>query len=345
MTTSLRIVIMALVITAISSAPLLSSEQFFQQARDAYSAGDYQGAETIWRQRAEAGELASMFALGSLLAEGPGDYPVNYIESSEWYLKAAQLGHVGAQYYLGNAYQKGLGVMQDDEQTAYWWQKAAEQGMPKAAYQLGVQYMYGRGLPQDYEQAMKMFQIAAARGHPAARKLLSGWGLKIPKTEVIEEENDSRPIVTTDSNVQITAIAAVTEIPDQSGTGLTRKAISEPEIIGSTLSPIAGSESRILEIPPEYFTLQVAAMSKPGLVDDYIRQHQLSGDLYRYQFLRGSSTLYGLSIGTFMTREEAIAFRNQLEQSKQNESDWQTPWLRRFIDIQLLIRLLQTPEQ
>ena len=54
----------------------------------------------------------------------------------EWYRKAAEQGHAGAQNNLGVMYNNGQGVQQDYESAAYWWGKAAKQGNVKAQKEL-----------------------------------------------------------------------------------------------------------------------------------------------------------------------------------------------------------------
>jgi TPR repeat protein len=385
MIASMRFVLMATFIAVVSSGSSLSSEPTFEQAQAAFDAGDYNGADDIWRQLAAAGDVESMFALGVLLFEGPGDYPVNYTESAEWNLKASQLDHPQAQYNLGNAYQKGLGVVKDDEQAAYWWQRAAAQGMPNAAYNLGVQYMYGRGVPLDPDKALEQFKFAAARGHLTSRKLLLGWNFEIPEIMVDEvsapgepspdvttdttaqtasvapletipdqagsepviqplseqEYQDAGTVVTSDSTGQMTGTAAVSALPDQAESGAETQTAPAPMKDADVLPVFAASESRILELPKDRYTLQITAMSKPELVDSFIRQYQLTGDMYRYRYLRDASTLYALSIGSFTSSEDAIVFRDQLTRNKYK---LQTPWLRRIDDIQNLIRQMQISE-
>lgn len=384
----------------------------YQDARQAYDAAEYQRADQIWRQLANGGDLESMFALGALLYQGPGDYPVNYIESSEWYLKAASLGHADAQYNLGNAYQNGLGVWKDDQQAALWWRKAADQGLPKAAYNLGIQYVYGRGVEQDHDQALIWFRKAAARGHPGAREVLAASDFEIPVSEddvtevpaelvlrqpaetsapsslpdladnaagtstpaaqaSLQPETDTPaqadPPVTASETAESRAVTS-TEVPSATST----ENASEPETAGTraqtttavdasparetvqsvlkdpvvnTGAAVATSptmeqlESRILELEEDHYTLQMTAMSEPDRINEYIRQHSLRGDLYRFRFLRDGVTLYGLSMGNFKTRDDAITYRDHLDQTRRNTRDWQAPWPRRVIDIQNLIQL------
>ena len=48
--------------------------------------------------------------------------------AAEQYLKAAEQGDVDAMYQLGECYEDGFGVEEDEEEAIKWYRKAAEQG-------------------------------------------------------------------------------------------------------------------------------------------------------------------------------------------------------------------------
>jgi TPR repeat protein len=75
----------------------------------------------------------------------------------------ADQGHSWAQYILGEIYDNGQGVSQDNAEAAKWYRKAADQGHANAQYNLGVMYSTGQGVPQDYVEAHKWFNLAASR--------------------------------------------------------------------------------------------------------------------------------------------------------------------------------------
>lgn len=52
----------------------------------------------------------------------------SHTEAAKWWQKAAEKGFANAQVNLGNAYDKGHGVVQSSEEAIMWWQRAAEQG-------------------------------------------------------------------------------------------------------------------------------------------------------------------------------------------------------------------------
>lgn len=53
-------------------------------------------------------------------------------------LKAANLGHTGAQVTLGNHFSDGLGVIKSDEKAAYWYKRAYREGAPSGAINLAI---------------------------------------------------------------------------------------------------------------------------------------------------------------------------------------------------------------
>lgn len=74
---------------------------------------------------------------------------------------------------LGQCYQFGTGVDQDDDKAVEYYRRAADAGHPHALYSLGALYYVGDGaLQEDETQAVKYFARAAAALHPAACYLL-----------------------------------------------------------------------------------------------------------------------------------------------------------------------------
>jgi TPR repeat protein len=87
----------------------------------------------------------------------------------DWYHKAAEQGHAGAQFNLGLIYDRGLGVKQDSAQALEWFRKAAGQGNAGAQFNLGVMYARGVGVKQDSAQALDWYHKAAEQGHADAQ--------------------------------------------------------------------------------------------------------------------------------------------------------------------------------
>jgi TPR repeat protein len=86
----------------------------------------------------------------------------SYADAVSWYRKAAQQGYAPSELSLGEYYQKGWGVPQDNALAAEWYRKAADQGLAEAQFNLGSQYLYGVGLQQNYSEAYFWLDLAAA---------------------------------------------------------------------------------------------------------------------------------------------------------------------------------------
>lgn len=83
----------------------------------------------LWCRKAAAlGSVAAQFYLGLLYQEGRG-VPQDYATAADWYRRAAEAGSIEAQYNLGNLYEKGLGVPRDPGQALRWFRRAAEQAL------------------------------------------------------------------------------------------------------------------------------------------------------------------------------------------------------------------------
>jgi TPR repeat protein len=97
------------------------------------------------------------------------DEQKSYAEAARWYLKAAQKGHVGAQYNLGDMYYYGDGVQQSYAEAFYWFEKAAYQGDADALYNLGIMYDNGYGVRKSFSEAARWYLKAAKKGHVGAQ--------------------------------------------------------------------------------------------------------------------------------------------------------------------------------
>lgn len=91
-------------------------------------------------------------------------------EAAKFYQKAAEQGHVPAQFNMGIMYDIGRGVTQDYQQAIFWYGKAAEHGSVQAQNNLGFMYSEGKGVARDYITAHMWFNIAGARGNEDGRR-------------------------------------------------------------------------------------------------------------------------------------------------------------------------------
>lgn len=145
---------------------------------------DYIMALAWYLKAAEQGHAEAQFNLGMMYLNGRGveitaeayryhDAPgVQQDETLAlaWYHKAAEQGHVCAQFELGIHYAYSRGVTNDHQQAMTWYHKAAENGYAPAQFILGRKYRLGDGVMQDNQQALAWYQKAAEQGHTRAQR-------------------------------------------------------------------------------------------------------------------------------------------------------------------------------
>lgn len=121
------------------------------------------------RQKAQAGNPNSQFALAKRYFDGRRGTVQDYNEAAKWFGKAAEQGLAEAQDYLGRMYYNGYGVQQDYNEAVNWVTKAATKGCAKAQYDLGLMCYEGKGIPQDYKDAVKWYTKAAEQNYAGAQ--------------------------------------------------------------------------------------------------------------------------------------------------------------------------------
>jgi hypothetical protein len=85
----------------------------------------------------------------------------NHASALKAWLPAAQGGDKVAQTYVGEIYEKGLGIAPDYAAAASWYRKAADQGHSRALIALGFLYEQGLGVPRDPATALQLYRKAA----------------------------------------------------------------------------------------------------------------------------------------------------------------------------------------
>ena len=113
--------------------------------------GDYEKGADAYKE----GDYVTAFSVFQPLAENKGFLSLFYAEEDV----------INAQSNLGEMYQKGNGVPQDDKTAVKWYTLAAEQGNANAQNNLGFMYQYGKGIPQDHKTAVKWYTLAAEQGN------------------------------------------------------------------------------------------------------------------------------------------------------------------------------------
>ena len=130
--------------------------------------------------RAMAGNRDAQFELAEIYMQSDQDAHVELAE--EWALKAAQLGHVEAMYWLGEGYTVyAKDVQQDDPEDAkqhfkdafVWLKKASDAQHPAAILELAGYYRRGDVVEQDVTRSVALVQQAAELGEVQAMRDLA----------------------------------------------------------------------------------------------------------------------------------------------------------------------------
>lgn len=109
----------------------------------------------------------------------------NYLTALNIWMPKAQSGDPQAQNYVGEIYEKGLGIQPDYEMAYLWYKKAAKQGDSKAQMNLGFLYERGLGVEKNKAIAMEWYGRSSGLGE-----------LNIPYATTLSSEQDSNEIST-----------------------------------------------------------------------------------------------------------------------------------------------------
>ena len=90
----------------------------------AYDRADYRTALKVWLAQAEQGDAAAQTYVGEIYEKGLG-VPPDYTAAAQWYRRAAEAGYPRAAINLGYLYEHGLGVPRDPAQARYWYRRGA----------------------------------------------------------------------------------------------------------------------------------------------------------------------------------------------------------------------------
>ena len=101
----------------------------------------------------------------------------------------ADQGDVDAQFNLGNMYDNGNGVPENDAEAVKWYRKAADQGYAKAQTSLGVMYANGEGVPENFVHAYVWWSMAKTQGYEDAKVNLDILRPQITKQQIAEAQS------------------------------------------------------------------------------------------------------------------------------------------------------------
>jgi TPR repeat protein len=90
-----------------------------------FDRSDYGTALQALLPKARAGDMIAQTYVGEIYEKGLGLPGPDYAEAASWYRKAAVQGHGPAQIALGALYEQGQGVSQDKAEALNWYRKAS----------------------------------------------------------------------------------------------------------------------------------------------------------------------------------------------------------------------------
>jgi len=114
-------------------------EESVKQAIVYMALKDWEKAFPLFEKAAEQGHMGAQYALGEYYEYGYGGSP-NGKKAALWYRKAAEQGHADAQNNLGSLYYNGDIVSKNRTKAKYWHSKAAKQGNAMASRNLNHTY-------------------------------------------------------------------------------------------------------------------------------------------------------------------------------------------------------------
>ena len=136
-------------------------------------AGDHKKAAEWFHKAADQGHAGAQCSLGKVYRDGDG-VGQDFKKALHWLRKAADQGVAKAQLILAGMYRLGEGVTQNLEKAVQWYHKAADQGHVRAQYNLAVMYHDGKGVGQDFKKALHWVRKAADQGLAQAQFNLAG---------------------------------------------------------------------------------------------------------------------------------------------------------------------------
>lgn len=125
-----------------------------------------------FRRAAEQGNKDAQYKLGECFWQGKG-VKKNLKNAFKWYHSSAEQENSSAQKILGHFYEYGIGIKKSKSDATYWYRKAAEQGDIDAIYLIGLCYEMGNGVQQSDDYAVYWYKKGAELGDPFCQTALA----------------------------------------------------------------------------------------------------------------------------------------------------------------------------
>ncbi len=130
-----------------------------------YQAESYQVALAECQIAAQQGSSKAQWLMAHIYRYNLLDKGQDLEVAFEWYLKAAENGHIAAMREVGQAYMYKTGVRQDYSEAYSWLMKASKGHDAEAEFSVGILYFEGLGREKDTGSAINWFKRAAIKNH------------------------------------------------------------------------------------------------------------------------------------------------------------------------------------
>lgn len=146
-------------------------ENLFLKGKSFYSCLAYEEAFAYFKKAAERGHVTAQYNLGVMYTKGKG-IKTNQVEAFRWFFLAAKQGDADAQYAVGLRYDSGKGVLPDSTEAVKWLRMSAESGNSKAQFALANKFYYGECVSRNYQAALRWYKKAAKQNCIDAQRIL-----------------------------------------------------------------------------------------------------------------------------------------------------------------------------
>ena len=144
-----------------------NAKQATEQADELMSQKRYAEVAPLADGACNDGSMEACYILGQLYDQGWG-VAQDEVKASSLFLKACNGGQAGACTDLGILYDDGRGVGKDSTQALSYFQMACNGGNSGGCFDLGLRYENGDGVPKDYVKAAPLYQKACDWGESNA---------------------------------------------------------------------------------------------------------------------------------------------------------------------------------
>lgn len=231
-----------------------------------------------------------------------GDYEV----AQSFWLQGARASDAKSMFNLGLLHQQEKITKPDLAKAEKWFRLAAKSGYAPAAYHLAMWLQERGAAAQDVNELLR---LAANAGFAPAVMKLSGTAPEVQ--------------VTRGSRTAVSAMAKNT--PSQvSSSRATSKQNAKPRY---------QDETWIKSLSPKHWTIQMLAFKEQSKVRSFIDDHQLYNDAAYFAETSSGSRLYKLIYGSYTSKDQAEAARQNLSATLREYG----PWLRPVSAVQAVI--------